>query len=188
MSENTSGVFIHGVASGDPLQDRVIIWTRVTTASNEPVQVNWKMGRDRNFNGLVASGTALAESDADFTVKVDVTGLDPGTHYFYQFAALGQTSPVGRTKTLPPDGTKHLRFAQVSCARYDAELLKAIPHIKWCDLDSHGYNIMDVTPAQVTAEWRFVDTVLQPSDQEMSGASFMVKAGCPQLMAIESVK
>jgi alkaline phosphatase D len=67
-----------------------------------------------------------------------------------------------------------------------AELIKAIPHIKWCDLDSHGYNIIDVTPAQVTAEWRFVDTVLQPSDREMSGASFMVKAGCPQLMAIES--
>jgi len=67
-----------------------------------------------------------------------------------------------------------------------AELIKAILHIKWCDLDSHGYNIIDVTPEQVTAQWQFVDTVLQPSDREMSGASFMVKAGCPQLVAIES--
>jgi alkaline phosphatase D len=115
--------------SGDPLQDRVIIWTRVTTTTNEPVQVNWKMGRDRNFNGLVASGTALAQSEADFTVKVDVTGLNPGTHYFYQFAASGETSPVGRTKTLPPDGTKHIRFAQVSCARYDAGFFNAYAKI-----------------------------------------------------------
>ena len=116
----TDNVFVHGVASGDPLEDRVVIWTRVTTPTPEPVEVNWKIASDSDLNQIIASGTALAQADADYTVNVDVTGLEPASRYFYQFEALRQTSPVGRTKTLPTNGVEHLRFAQVSCAKFNA--------------------------------------------------------------------
>ncbi|GET37491.1 twin-arginine translocation pathway signal [Microseira wollei NIES-4236] len=121
----TDNVFVHGVASGDPLEDRVVIWTRVTTPTPEPVEVNWKIASDSNLSNIIASGTALAQADADYTVNVDVTGLAPASRYFYQFEALGQTSPVGRTKTLPTNGVGHLRFAQVSCAKFNAGFFNA---------------------------------------------------------------
>lgn len=125
----TDNVFVHGVASGDPLEDRVVIWTRVTTPTAEPVQVNWKIARDSDLSEIIASGTALAQANADYTVNVDVTGLEPATRYFYQFEALGQISPVGRTKTLPTDGVQNLRFAQVSCAKFNAGFFNAYSRI-----------------------------------------------------------
>ena len=125
----TDNVFVHGVASGDPLEDRVVIWTRVTTPTPEPVEVNWKIASDSDLNKIIASGTALAQADADYTVNVDVTGLEPASRYFYQFEALGQTSPIGRTKTLPTNGVQHLRFAQVSCAKFNAGFFNAYSRI-----------------------------------------------------------
>jgi alkaline phosphatase D len=82
-----------------------------------------------NLSNIIASGTALAQADADYTVNVDVTGLAPASRYFYQFEALGQTSPVGRTKTLPTNGVGHLRFAQVSCAKFNAGFFNAYSRI-----------------------------------------------------------
>ena len=77
--------FYHGVASGDPLTDKVIIWTRITPDSgdNAPKQVNWKVATDTGFQTIVQSGTATTDSSKDFTVKVDVNGLQSGTTYYY---------------------------------------------------------------------------------------------------------
>src|SRR4029079_15778517 len=113
-------VFRHAVASGDPLTDRVVIWTRATTEGEEPVELQWTLASDPELSDVVASGTAIAEPDADFTVNVDVSGLEPDTHYWYAFATEdGERSPVGRTRTLPQE-TDHLRFAMVSCAKFNA--------------------------------------------------------------------
>lgn len=118
-ADETLAPFLHGVASGDPTADAVIIWTRLTT-DQPAVQVTWRVARDLAFTDVVRSGSAVAESGRDHTVKVDVTGLQGGTWYFYEFEANGARSLVGRTKTAPAPGqaTERLKFAVVSCANY----------------------------------------------------------------------
>ncbi|MFN5633545.1 MAG: alkaline phosphatase D family protein [Flavobacteriia bacterium] len=113
--------FYHGVASGDPLTDRVIIWTRVTPVdfSSSPI-VSYKMALDPGFTTIVAQGTYTTNSAQDFTVKVDVDGLDPNTFYFYEFEYEGSFSAVGRTKTLPVGDVDNIRLAVVSCANLEA--------------------------------------------------------------------
>jgi alkaline phosphatase D len=118
MSE-PSAPFVHGVASGDPLTDRVMLWTRVTTDGSDPVTVNWVIGEDEAMKQVVDSGSVEATADSDWTVHVDATGLKPDSTYYYAFRALDADSPVGRTRTLPTD-TDHLRFAMVSCAKFNA--------------------------------------------------------------------
>lgn len=113
--------FYHGVASGDPLQDRVIIWTRVTPLDfNTPVVVEYKVATDTNMLNVVSSGAVLTDAQKDFTVKVDVTGLNADSYYFYEFTALQAHSARGRTKTAPSGSIDSLRFALVSCANLEA--------------------------------------------------------------------
>ena len=114
------GTFGHGVASGDPLADRVILWTRVTQAATGPVDVGWEIARDAQFTTLVSSGTAATGPAQDYTVKVDATGLQPATRYHYRFRFAGELSPTGRTKTLPTGAASQARLAVFSCAAYPA--------------------------------------------------------------------
>jgi alkaline phosphatase D len=110
--------FRHGVASGDPLTDAVVIWTRVTPPGNaSSVAVEWEMASDVELEDVVASGRVEAEPERDFTVKVDVRELEPGTTYYYRFRALEQVSAIGRTRTVP-ESTERLRAAVVSCSNY----------------------------------------------------------------------
>ncbi len=111
--------FYHGVASGDPLQDRVIIWTKVTT-DLPAVDIAWKMATDTALTNVVASGTVTAVPESNYTVKLDVIGLNPNTTYYYAFSALGKNSLTGRTKTAPTaDQADHLRFVLISCSNYN---------------------------------------------------------------------
>lgn len=119
--------FLHGVASGDPLTDRVVLWTRVS-GSEEPAEVSWTLARDPELREVVASGTTIASPERDFTVHVDPNGLEPGATYHYGFEALGERSPVGRTKMLPA-ATEHLRLAMVSCAKFNAGFFNAYRRI-----------------------------------------------------------
>ena len=117
--------FYHGVASGDPLQNSVVIWTRVTpneTQINEVIEVKWHVSLDTSFNDITASGIYSTDLSRDFTVKIDVQGLSPNQYYFYEFEALGKKSIIGRTKTAPDKNTEvnQLRFATVSCSNYQA--------------------------------------------------------------------
>ncbi|MBL7912779.1 MAG: alkaline phosphatase D family protein [Bacteroidia bacterium] len=115
--------FYHGVASGDPMSDRVIIWTRVTPDTNQINQsiiVDWKIATDTGMVNVINQGTLLTDSTKDFTVKVDATGLTPNKFYFYEFKANGKYSPRGRTKTTPIGAADSLRFALVSCANFEA--------------------------------------------------------------------
>ena len=110
-------VFRHGVASGDPLADRVILWTRVApNAGARHVLVQWRVARDPLFADVVRTGRALAGPDRDYTVKLDAVGLHPDTTYYYQFFAAGEQSPVGRTRTLPRGAVENVRLAVASCA------------------------------------------------------------------------
>lgn len=112
--------YTHGVASGDPLQDRVILWTRVLPGSGraETVNVQWQVASDQRFDNLIATGGTQTGPDRDFTVKVDAAGLEAGRSYFYRFIVDGVTSPVGRTRTLPSAGVAQARLAVVSCSNY----------------------------------------------------------------------
>jgi alkaline phosphatase D len=114
--------FQHGVASGDPLSDRVIIWTRVTPrdlSSPQPIQLRWRVGTDPELRTVVSRGTVETNGERDYTAKVDVAGLLPGRPYFYTFDVDGEQSPVGRTRTFPAMADR-MRFALVSCSNYPA--------------------------------------------------------------------
>jgi alkaline phosphatase D len=128
-STTTVDVFRHGVASGDPLPNRVIIWTRVTAPGSDPAVVQWTVARDPQLTQVVASGDAVASPASDGTIKVDVAGLDPGSVYYYAFAGLGTVSPVGRTKTTPRPGCERLRIAALSCAKYTAGYFNAYARV-----------------------------------------------------------
>ena len=124
MSQAPTPLFQHGVASGDPLEDRVILWTRLTTPEST-LPVAYEVATDPAFTAIVASGQLEATATADHTVHADPTGLTPDTPYFYRFHARGQTSPIGRTRTLPGPDVRHLRFAQVSCCKFNAGFFNA---------------------------------------------------------------
>lgn len=118
-----TGAFRHGVASGDPLPTAVILWTRAShedPATTDPIMVGWEIAIDPSFGAasLRGSGMFATNADRDFTVKIDATGLEPATTYYYRFTALGETSPIGRTRTAPMGAVSRLRFALASCSSY----------------------------------------------------------------------
>ncbi|MGJ8670352.1 MAG: alkaline phosphatase D family protein [Oceanococcus sp.] len=123
--------FAHGVASGDPLSDRVIIWTRITqqtyTADNIPV--SWFVATDPAMQNIVSSGSQNAIATHDWTIKVDVTGLSDATTYYYRFAALGAESMTGRTRTAPATSVDALRLAVVACSSYWSSHWSGYSHI-----------------------------------------------------------
>ncbi|MEJ0060760.1 MAG: alkaline phosphatase D family protein [Terricaulis sp.] len=110
--------FSHGVASGDPGNDRVVIWTRVTPQQVGAVPVRWVVARNRELTDVVKTGVFETNEARDYTVKVDVTGLRAGAPYFYGFLAGDQTSPIGKTSTLPRGSLESLKLAVVSCASF----------------------------------------------------------------------
>ncbi|MDQ3417938.1 MAG: alkaline phosphatase D family protein [Acidobacteriota bacterium] len=131
-------VFLHGVASGDPLADRVILWTRVsgTAASSRP-RVRWEVARDETFRQVIRRGEVTAVAARDFTVKVDVTGLQPGSRYHYRFVSGGERSPAGRTRTLPVADVARIRLAVASCSNLPAGYFNAYRGIaNRADLDA----------------------------------------------------
>ncbi len=130
-------VFLHGVASGDPAPDRVVLWTRVTVADpGRSVAVRWVVASDPGLADVVASGTTSAVAERDWTVHVDVGGLRPATTWWYRFEAEGERSLVGRTRTAPgPDDTSEIRLGVVCCASYASGLFTAYRRLAERDLD-----------------------------------------------------
>lgn len=133
-------VFGHGVASGDPLPDRVIIWTRITpspaatpgSGAGDPVVVRWEVAADPGFATVVRAGSVTASPDSDHTVKVDVTGLTPAMTYHYRFTAPdGTRSATARTATAPDVDADlaALRFGVVSCSNWEAGYFAAYRHL-----------------------------------------------------------
>lgn len=118
IEEPTDATFLHGVASGDPRIDAVILWTRVTTNARTEVPVHWAIAQDPEFSKVVRFGKTQTSASADFTVKIDVQELKRGEIYYYRFKVGDKYSPVGRTKTLPSSDVEKISLAIVSCSHY----------------------------------------------------------------------
>lgn len=116
---NSKAAFHHGVASGDPTQSQLIIWTRVTT-SQKSLEVGWELSENSDFSSILAAGTRHTSNNCDHTVKIDVTGLQAGTTYYYRFNTLGVQSVVGRAITLPSGEIESFKMGICSCANYPA--------------------------------------------------------------------
>ncbi|MFE0698526.1 alkaline phosphatase D family protein [Streptomyces sp. NPDC058872] len=139
LADDLAPAFLHGVASGDPLPDGVLLWTRVTPTPDAvpgsglgpDVQVGWELAEDRSFTRVVASGTATASASCDHTVKADVRGLRPATAYWFRFTAGTAVSPTARTRTAPAAdaAAPGVRFGVVSCANWEAGHFSAYRHL-----------------------------------------------------------
>ena len=127
--------FLHGVASGDPTPEGVVLWTRVTQEGGDDIPVQWVVASDPALSRVVASGTTVAAAERDHTTHVPVGGLAPGTTYHFRFEALGQMSPVGRTRTAAAGGSERVRFGVCSCARYSDGYYTAYAGLAAADVD-----------------------------------------------------
>ena len=135
----TDASFEHGVASGDPTQTQVIIWTRVTTEASY-VDVSWQVSAMEDFSSIEQSGTFATDTSRDFTVKVDVQNLNPNTQYYYRFMVGEASSIVGITQTLPEGSVDKASMAVVSCANYPAGYFNVYKEI----LEQHQKASFDV--------------------------------------------
>ncbi|EJL6384110.1 alkaline phosphatase D family protein [Vibrio parahaemolyticus] len=138
-NESVAVSFEHGVASGDPTQTQVIIWTRVTTTASY-VDVSWQVASDMEFSNVVQSGVFTTDTGRDFTVKVDVQNLNANSQYYYRFIVGEMMSEVGQTQTLPEDGVEKASMAVVSCANYPAGYFHVYREI----LNQHEQSPFDV--------------------------------------------
>lgn len=110
-------LFVHGIASGDPLADSVILWTRISSADASEFEVFFEVARDPEFIERVAADyVGTPDPSRDNTIKIDVEGLEPATTYYYRFWTQGVASPIGRTRTAPDGASERLRFAVASCS------------------------------------------------------------------------
>ncbi len=117
-SASSTGSFRHGVASGDPFDTSVVLWTRVSSEDDGNADVSWEVSTDPDLENMAASGKATTNKSLDYCVKVIAENLDPGQTYFYRFRIGSAVSPIGRTRTLPRGDTSEIRFAVVSCANW----------------------------------------------------------------------
>ncbi|MFI9378380.1 alkaline phosphatase D family protein [Streptomyces parvulus] len=164
--------FLHGVASGDPLPDGVLLWTRVTpvpeaipgSGTGPDTPVNWVVATDKALTNIVAKGSVTATAGSDHTVKADVRGLAPATDYWFRFSAGPTDSPVARTRTAPAAGAAvaGLRFGVVSCANWEAGYFSSYRHLAARgDLDA-WLHLGDYIYEYGTGEYGTRDTVVRP--------------------------
>ena len=146
--------FFHGVASGDPLPDKIILWTRLTTTESVDT-VYWEIAKDTLFAQELQMGTVLARSERDHTVKVDVGGLTQGTWYYYRFRHKNKYSIMGRTRTAPTGQLTNARFAVLACSNFQDGFFNAYRDIATKnDVDAiihlgdyiYEYGITDFSP------------------------------------------
>ncbi|NDZ71264.1 alkaline phosphatase [Streptomyces sp. SID10362] len=164
--------FLHGVASGDPLPDGVLLWTRVTpvpeaipgSGTGPDTDVSWVVATDKALTNVVAKGTVTATAASDHTVKADVRGLAPATDYWFRFSAGPTDSPVARTRTAPAHdaAVTGLRFGVVSCANWEAGYFSPYRHLAARgDLDA-WLHLGDYIYEYGTGEYANRDTVVRP--------------------------
>ncbi|MFE3037464.1 alkaline phosphatase D family protein [Streptomyces canus] len=196
--------FLHGVASGDPLPDGILLWTRVTpTAEAVPgsglgpdTEVGWVVARDKGFTNVVAKGSVTATAASDHTVKADVRGLAPATDYWFRFSAGGTDSPAARTRTAPAAdaAVTNLRFGVVSCANWEAGYFSSYRHLAARgDLDA-WLHLGDYIYEYGTGDYGTRGTVVRqhaPTHEILSLADYRIRHGRyktdPDLQALHAV-
>ncbi|WP_370215691.1 alkaline phosphatase [Idiomarina sp.] len=130
-ADNADAVdFTHGVASGDPTTNALMLWTRAVPKTNaKPViTVGWEVARDPSFSDIIRSGTATTSARRDYTVKVDVQQLPAGMSLYYRFVEHDQYSPIGEGATLPQQGIDAIRLGVFSCSNYPAGFFNPYHH------------------------------------------------------------
>ncbi|MGX1370701.1 alkaline phosphatase D [Streptomyces canus] len=196
--------FLHGVASGDPLPDGILLWTRVTpTAEAVPgsglgpdTEVGWIVAADKAFTNVVAKGSVTATAASDHTVKADVRGLAPATDYWFRFSAGGTDSPAARTRTAPAAdaAVANLRFGVVSCANWEAGYFSSYRHLAARgDLDA-WLHLGDYIYEYGTGQYGTRDTVVRqhaPAHEILTLADYRIRHGRyktdPDLQALHAV-
>ena len=127
--------FLYGVASGDPLTDRVILWTHAQfPGADAPVDLRYEVATDAGFSRVVSQGTVRASADTGHTAKVDATGLSAGTAYFYRFVHGNTRSAVGQTRTLPEQASS-VSMAVMSCSNYPAGFFNVYSEVARSDAE-----------------------------------------------------
>jgi alkaline phosphatase D len=139
VPEGTFG-FLEGVASFDPAQDKVILWSRYTPATNETgsPSIILDVSKDSNFSNVVVSETVEVDTTSDFTIHVDVANLEANTKYYYRFRneRTSAVSIIGETKTLPTPGqVSEVKLAVVSCSNFQAGLFNTYGAVAESDAD-----------------------------------------------------
>ncbi|WP_079690848.1 alkaline phosphatase D family protein [Psychrobacter sp. DAB_AL43B] len=184
--------FDHGVASGDPLSDRVILWTRVTPQKigSQQFTVKWFMARNQQMTDLVTQGEVTTSAVKDYTVKIDVDALEPNTVYYYQFAVGKKVSRVGKTKTLPVGQVNQVKMAVFSCANYPAGFFHVYADAaKRSDLDvlihlgdyiyEYGRTTTDAqgntVPAYASASAAIIDREVLPAQEAFTLSSYRTR-------------
>lgn len=137
VQANEPAHFTHGVASGDPLSDRVMLWTRAIPGSGNHsiVEAVWQVATDAAFTQVLSTGTANTSMATDYTLKVDATGLPANGSFYYRFIVAGKSSPTGRTKTLPLGGVDTYKIGVASCSNYPQGYFNAYKHMAETELD-----------------------------------------------------
>jgi alkaline phosphatase D len=143
----TTNPFTLGVASGDPLSDGIVLWTRLAPnplaedgrggMENSYLPVDWEVAEDENFSNVIKSGSEIAGPELGHSVHVEVYGLKPWREYYYRFKAGNEISPIGKTKTAPEEGShiKDLSFAIASCQSWTGGRYSAYQHMAKDKLD-----------------------------------------------------
>ncbi len=169
--------FFEGVASFDPSSSQILLWTRYTPASNETTnEITLEVATDIEFLNVIANEKVTIDTASDYTVNVDVSGLNSNTSYFYRFSSSFSKaiSPIGETKTLPATGeVNDVKMAVVSCANYQAGLFNVYGAVALSDADvvihlgdyiyeygAEGYGINAMTAS--------LDRFHQPKDEILS--------------------
>lgn len=169
--------FLHGVASGDPLPDGILLWTRITptpdavpgSGRGADTAVRWEIAEDKEFARIVAQGSTVARAASDHTVKADVRGLAPATTYWFRFSAGdggAVRSPAGRTRTAPAPGaaTPGVRFGVVSCANWESGYFSPYRHLAArADLDA-VLHLGDYIYEYATGSYPDVKYVVRPHE------------------------
>jgi alkaline phosphatase D len=185
--------FTYGVASGDPLPDRVIIWTRVNPSADAtpgsglggPIQGIWEVSRNRRFTQRVAVGHFCTSAATDHTVKIDVCNLCPATDYFYRFMVRGVKSPIGRMRTAPSAfaSPSSVRFGLASCSNFEAGYFTAYRHLAQRDDLDFILHVGDYIYEYANGEYGpegFAGTVRahDPADEIISLADYRRRHAC----------
>jgi len=129
------GLYPQGVASGDPDEQSVILWTRRPFTERTRADLNVEVSLDSDFKKVVATARAPVLAESDWTCRALVGGLKPATVYWYRFTdETGAGSRVGRTITAPRlDDPRTVRFAFVSCQSVNEGAQNAFRRMIWED-------------------------------------------------------
>ncbi|MEU3026312.1 alkaline phosphatase D family protein [Streptomyces incarnatus] len=182
--------FLHGVASGDPLPDGILLWTRVTpTPDATPgsgvgpdTVVSWVVATDKALTQVVSKGSTTATAASDHTVKADIRGLQPATDYWFRFSSGGADSPVARTRTAPAAtaDVSGLRFGVVTCANWEAGYFSSYRHLAArSDLDA-WLHLGDYIYEYKTGEYAARGKVIRqhaPANEIITLADYRVRHG-----------